>query len=85
MGGGHDNDNGDHSATPEAMKEHRVPIAYRDECAGLLIPLNECRKKTYALPWKCNDERHAYEKCEYLEYKKRMALLKEEQNKAKKH
>jgi NADH dehydrogenase (ubiquinone) 1 beta subcomplex subunit 7 len=75
--GGHGNDLGDTSASPEAMKEHRLPIAYRDECAGLLIPLNDCRKKTYGLPWKCEDERHSYEKCEYLEYKKRMAELKQ--------
>ena len=82
--GGHDDEGGDHSAAPEVMKEYRVPIAYRDSCAGLLIPLNECRKKTYGLPWKCEEERHAHEKCEYLEYKARMALLKEQQKQEKK-
>lgn len=76
--GGHDDDGADHSATHDAMKEHRVPIAYRDSCAGLLIPLNECRMKTYGLPWKCEDERHAYEKCQYVEYLARKALLKEQ-------
>ena len=29
---------------------------------SLLIPLNKCRHKEYYLPWKCEDERHGYEK-----------------------
>lgn len=29
----------------------------------LLIPLNVCRKDTFYLPWKCEDERHVFEKC----------------------
>jgi len=82
MGHG-DDDSGDHSATPEAMKEHRIPIAYRDACAGLLIPLNVCRKETFSVPWKCEDERHAYEKCQYAEYQKRVQALKEEKKQNK--
>lgn len=35
------------------MSEARLPIAYRDGCAGLLIPLNRCRQEEYYLPWKC--------------------------------
>ncbi len=34
---------------------------------SLLIPLNICRHKTDYLPWKCEDERHVYEKCQYDE------------------
>lgn len=35
--------------------------------ASLLIPLNICRHKTDYMPWKCEDERHGYEKCQYDE------------------
>lgn len=28
----------------------------------LLIPLNVCRHKELYMPWKCEDERHGYEK-----------------------
>lgn len=40
-------------ATREQMYEARLPIRYRDSCAGLLIPLNRCRFEEYYLPWKC--------------------------------
>ena len=51
----------------EEMKRAGIDLAYRDFCAHLLIPLNECRRKSFFLPWKCGDERHAYEKCQYEE------------------
>lgn len=35
------------------MSEAKLPLAYRDSCANLLIPLNRCRFETYYLPWKC--------------------------------
>jgi hypothetical protein len=34
----------------------------------LLIPLNVCRKGTLYMPWECENERHAYEKCVYTNY-----------------
>jgi len=40
-------------ATREQMSEARLPLAYRDSCANLLIPLNRCRYEEYYLPWKC--------------------------------
>ena len=40
-------------ATREEMSAARLPLAYRDSCAHLLIPLNQCRHKEYYLPWKC--------------------------------
>ncbi len=61
----------------EEMKAHQIPLAYRDSCAHLLVPLNRCRRRTYALPWKCVDERHSYEQCQYEEFKKRVAKFKE--------
>lgn len=35
------------------MRDAKLPIAYRDSCASLLIPLNRCRVETYYMPWKC--------------------------------
>ncbi len=40
-------------ATREEMRDAKLPLAYRDSCAHLLIPLNRCRYETYYLPWKC--------------------------------
>jgi NADH dehydrogenase (ubiquinone) 1 beta subcomplex subunit 7 len=53
--------------TKAEMDAHRVPANMRDYCVHLLIPLNTCRRANYYMPWKCTDERHAYEKCEYEE------------------
>ncbi|KAF1815260.1 hypothetical protein P152DRAFT_471875 [Eremomyces bilateralis CBS 781.70] len=64
-------------ATREQMSEARLPLAYRDSCAHLLIPLNKCRYDNYYLPWRCEDERHGYEKCQYEEFKKRVAKMDE--------
>lgn len=36
------------------MRDAKLPLAYRDSCAHLLIPLNRCRTDTFYLPWKCN-------------------------------
>ncbi|KAG0370053.1 hypothetical protein BGZ54_007945 [Gamsiella multidivaricata] len=59
-------------ATQKEMQDARLPLGYRDFCADLLIPLNKCRSETYYLPWKCQDERHVYEKCQYDDYIRRM-------------
>ena len=53
------------------MKKARIPMANRDYCVDSLIPLNECRRENYYLPWKCEHERHAYELCQYKLYKLR--------------
>ncbi|CCU76405.1 NADH-ubiquinone oxidoreductase B18 [Blumeria hordei DH14] len=65
------------SASREEMSQARLPIQYRDGCAGLLIPLNRCRFKEYYLPWKCENERHSYEKCQYDEFLMRVAKMDE--------
>ena len=54
-------------ATQKELVDAKIDLAYRDFCAHLLIPLNECRRKSYYLPWKCEHERHVYEKCKYKE------------------
>ncbi|KAI9669496.1 MAG: hypothetical protein M1829_005085 [Trizodia sp. TS-e1964] len=65
------------SATRSEMAAARLPLAYRDSCAGLLIPLNRCRFESYHLPWKCETERHSYEKCQYEEFKRRVKLMEQ--------
>jgi NADH dehydrogenase (ubiquinone) 1 beta subcomplex subunit 7 len=55
----------------EQMHDANIDMVYRDFCAHLLIPLNECRRKSFYLPWKCEHERHEYELCQYKEYKRR--------------
>lgn len=40
-------------ATREEMRDAKLPLAYRDSCAHLLIPLNKCRRETWYAPWKC--------------------------------
>ena len=58
---------------PQAdLQNAKIDIGYRDFCAHLLIPLNACRRKNFYLPWRCEHERHAYEKCEYKEYQRRV-------------
>ncbi|KAI6039210.1 B18 subunit of NADH:ubiquinone oxidoreductase, partial [Pisolithus marmoratus] len=51
-----------HIASQEELKAAKVPVAWRDQCSSLLIPLNVCRRQTYYLPWQCENERHSYEK-----------------------
>ncbi|PRP85067.1 hypothetical protein PROFUN_07251 [Planoprotostelium fungivorum] len=52
----------------EEMKVHDIPLAWRDHCAHLLVPLNQCRQKSFYMPWKCTHERHEYEICEHSEW-----------------
>ena len=54
-------------APQKELVDAKIDLAYRDFCAHLLIPLNECRRKSYYLPGKCEHERHVYEKCQYKE------------------
>lgn len=53
--------------TRQQMKDARLPLNFRDYCAHILIPLNECRRETWFSPYKCTELRHAHEKCEYDE------------------
>jgi NADH dehydrogenase (ubiquinone) 1 beta subcomplex subunit 7 len=43
------------------MSAARLPLAYRDSCAHLLIPLNRCRHEEFYLPWKCEVGKHSVE------------------------
>ncbi|KAH7930338.1 hypothetical protein BV22DRAFT_1055291 [Leucogyrophana mollusca] len=63
------------TASQEELKAAKVPVAWRDQCSALLIPLNTCRRQTYYMPWECNDERHTYEKCQYDDLMRRMKKM----------
>ena len=63
-------------ATEQQMKDARIDVAWGDYCAHLLIPLNKCRHQTMYLPWKCQHERHEYEKCQYGEYVPFLSFIK---------
>ncbi|TFK45475.1 hypothetical protein OE88DRAFT_1639881 [Heliocybe sulcata] len=71
------------TASQEELKAHKVPLGWRDQCSALLIPLNVCRKEQYYLPWECAHERHAYEKCQWEDYMRRMKALSKKQLAAK--
>jgi NADH dehydrogenase (ubiquinone) 1 beta subcomplex subunit 7 len=53
--------------TQEEMAKERIPLAFRDYCAHLLPELNKCRLANYYLPWTCEKERVAWNKCQYDE------------------
>lgn len=42
----------DEQPSHEVLNEHRIDLAYRDQCANLLIPLNVCRKENASLPFR---------------------------------
>ncbi|KAK0220376.1 B18 subunit of NADH:ubiquinone oxidoreductase [Armillaria fumosa] len=63
------------TASQSELKANRVPLHWRDSCSALLIPLNVCRTKNNFLPWECEHEKHAYEKCQYDDYMRRMKEL----------
>ncbi|KAI0751696.1 B18 subunit of NADH:ubiquinone oxidoreductase [Daedaleopsis nitida] len=63
------------TASQTELKAAKVPVGWRDQCSSLLIPLNVCRKDKLYLPWECENERHAYEKCQYEDYMRRMKEL----------
>ena len=62
--------------THEQMKAARVPLLFRDYCAHILIPLNECRVKNWYSPFQCTELRHSYEKCEHDEYLRRVEIAR---------
>ena len=61
-------------ATEEELKAARIPPAWRDVCAHVLIKLNECRRENYYRMNKCQELRHEYEKCQYEEYACRIGV-----------
>ncbi|KAG1740364.1 NADH-ubiquinone oxidoreductase B18 subunit-domain-containing protein [Suillus lakei] len=63
------------TASQEELKAAKVPLAWRDQCSALLIPLNTCRRENYYLPWTCENERHGYEKCQYDDMMRRMKKM----------
>lgn len=80
MGGSH------HHHSPEAMpkekqdlellKEKRIPLNVRDNCAHLLVHLNDCRRETFFNPNQCTHQRHIYEECQYIAWLSRVEKKK---------
>lgn len=66
------------------MVNAKLDLGWRDWCAHLLIPLNQCRRREFYLPWKCEHERHLYDKCEYKEYKRRVEEMQQQQRQQRK-
>ncbi|KDN48103.1 hypothetical protein RSAG8_03119, partial [Rhizoctonia solani AG-8 WAC10335] len=62
-------------ASQQEVAKARIPLAYRDQCSALLIPLNKCRRQGNYMQWNCEHERHAYEKCQYDDLLRRMRQL----------
>ncbi len=52
------------------LDEKNVPLHLRDPCVRHVMQLNDCRHETYYMPWKCEDERVRYERCQYKQYEK---------------
>ncbi|KAI0636353.1 hypothetical protein C8Q77DRAFT_1156040 [Trametes polyzona] len=53
------------TAKSPAVTNPRPPLAQKDSCAGLLVSLQECRSKAFFLPFKCEGEQQALEKCQF--------------------
>nr|7AR9_o Chain o, B18 [Polytomella sp. Pringsheim 198.80]7ARD_o Chain o, B18 [Polytomella sp. Pringsheim 198.80] len=66
-------------ATQEEMDNADIPYKYRDYCAHLIIDFKECRYG-HPLTWRinCAHELHHYNKCSYIEFKRRVAIAIEE-------
>lgn len=58
-------------ATDEEMCAAQIDPQWRDYCAHMLIPLNKCRRANMFAPFRCVDERHAYEKCQWSQFDRR--------------
>jgi len=37
--------------------------------------MHTCRYANFFLPWKCDHERHSYEKCQYEEFERRVKQM----------
>mmetsp|Transcript_17865 Transcript_17865/g.53569 ORF Transcript_17865/g.53569 Transcript_17865/m.53569 type:complete len:86 (+) Transcript_17865:75-332(+) len=65
--------------TREQMDTADIPYHYRDYCAHMWVDYKECRTNNPFM-WrkKCGHEVHAYNKCQYKEFKRRVAIAIEE-------
>lgn len=66
------NDRPEMQVTMEEMIAHGIKPTHRDYCAHVLIPLVECRRANFPLPWKCEHERDEYRLCQAKETVRRM-------------
>jgi len=73
---------GEQLASAEELRSNRIALGWRDNCSALLLPLQKCRHATLYAPWKCTDERHTYEKCQYDDFVDRMKQLSKQKSEA---
>lgn len=66
------------TATRAEMEDAGIDLQWRDFCAHMLIPLNKCRNANFSLPFRCTDERHAYEKCQYGHFERRQREMRDQ-------
>jgi hypothetical protein len=71
------------------MASKRAAAGRLDHCPPLPSlpgpppPLScHCRRASLYVPWKCEHERHSYEKCQYKDYKRRVQQAAEQQQSA---
>eukprot|EP00199_Chlamydomonas_sp_CCMP681_P004226 CAMPEP_0119105112 /NCGR_PEP_ID=MMETSP1180-20130426/3163_1 /TAXON_ID=3052 ORGANISM="Chlamydomonas cf sp, Strain CCMP681" /NCGR_SAMPLE_ID=MMETSP1180 /ASSEMBLY_ACC=CAM_ASM_000741 /LENGTH=84 /DNA_ID=CAMNT_0007090089 /DNA_START=74 /DNA_END=328 /DNA_ORIENTATION=+ len=65
--------------TRDEMDTADIPYHFRDYCAHMWVDYKECRTN-HPIVWRktCGHEVHAYNKCEYKEFKRRVAIAIEE-------
>jgi NADH dehydrogenase (ubiquinone) 1 beta subcomplex subunit 7 len=63
----------------EEMDVADIPYHYRDYCAHMWVDYKECRVANPFM-WRknCHHEVHGYNKCQYKEFKRRVAIAIEE-------
>ena len=47
----------------DEMIKEKIPLESRDCCAEYFLSLRNCKKETFYLPWKCEEEKLIYKNC----------------------
>ncbi|RKO99083.1 hypothetical protein CXG81DRAFT_15045 [Caulochytrium protostelioides] len=68
--------------TEKELEKHQIPLHWRDYCSHLLPALMECQKKNNYAPWKCEEERLTWMKCQYDDHMRRMKIAERERKSA---
>merc|ERR1712071_652017 len=60
------------TATQEEMESAKIPIEFRDYCAGALLKYLGCRADEFPMVYKCHHQKHNYMHCQFEDYVIRM-------------
>ena len=55
------------TATQEEMESAKIPIEFRDYCAGALLKYLGCRADEFPMVYKCHHQKHNYMHCQFEE------------------